>query len=303
LKCEGGRFTAINQSVLIQRFDIPKEWNPNFANIASIETMDYTIQRKLGQIPKWSYDDICQIMFSKIESLSQKEQISFSREVLQRIQSGWSSSSKLISLAQKHCKVLDNQGNLRRPEELFQNNLELQVLFQGEQGKFADASYHACTLQRIGLKSISDVNFKDIQNSISCLQKKCHTLDSVLLKVKSILKVIKQNGLKFHDFNEKKWIPIETLSPRDFPDSLLWQGSAHALNKPFILQKPSNVYMHQRQTLIGSVAFIIHSSIEQEFISCFTGTNYVNRPVIFRDVMQHLKHLENCNSDEKAHCE
>ena len=107
LKCEGGKFSAINQSILIQRGHIPKKWNPNFANLVSLESIDYAVQKKLNGIPKWSHDDICQLMFSRIDSLSREEQVSFSRYVLEWIQSSWLPSRKLISLAQQYCKVLD----------------------------------------------------------------------------------------------------------------------------------------------------------------------------------------------------
>ena len=178
---------------------------------------------------------------------------------------------------------------MRSPNELFENNSQTQSFFLGEKGKFPSESYVVTTLRLIGLKSIQGVTIHDIHERINTISNKSDSPINITTKVNAILSTIKQKGLAGNNFNWVSWIPVAGESPRDYPHNVPWCGKS---NGNIMFAKPGEVVLPEHQYLIGSVKNILHPDISNSFMECFKGTAYVNKKIIFADVMAHLRNVE-----------
>ena len=282
LQTTGGRFVSAEECMVVARSDLPKEWKDGFGNIVLSENINQNLIQKLGLV-RWNYEQICTKIFT--QHLTNEEILSLSSAILNRLPY----ELNLKALADKHVKIKSDNGEMRRPSELFENNLQTQSFFFGEKGKFPSESYVVTTLRLVGLKSIQGVTINDIQERINAVSNKSDSPINITTKVNAILSTIRQKGLAGNSFDWVSWIPVAGESPRDYPHNVPWCGKS---NGNIMFAKPGEVILPEHQYLTGSVKKILHPDISNSFMECFKGTAYVNKQIIFADVMAHLRNVE-----------
>ena len=283
LQTTGGRFVSAEECMVVARSDLPREWKDGFGNIVLSENINRNLIKKLGLV-RLDYEQICTKVFT--QHLANEQIISLSSAILNRLPH---ELNLLKALADKHVKIKSDSGEMRSPSELFENNSQTQSFFLGEKGKFPSESYVVTTLRLVGLKSIQGVTIHDIHERINTISDKSDSPINITTKVKAILSTIKQKGLAGNNFNLVSWIPVAGESPRDYPHNVPWCGKSKG---NILFAKPGEVVLPEHQYLIGSVKNILHPDISNSFMKCFKGTAYVNKKIIFADVMAHLRNVE-----------
>ena len=298
-KTVGGRFVSAYDSYIVNKSDLPTEWKDSYGNVVLQEniTNQYLIQNLC--MKRWTYEDVCKNIFN--ECLTNKDIISLSKGILLRLQSSYSPSRELQSLAMEYVRVKSDSGMLHRPCELFEKIPDLSNLFLNESGKFPDENYTPSVLRMIGLKSVKDVSINDIKQSIVAVQH-VKRLRYRVEKVNVILSIIRQHGLsRSINYNFSSWIPIETESPRDYPPSMPWFGTKTTNSIKDCLKTPNEVFLPSYQYLVGSHRYIISSQVSKNFKSCFQGTPYEQRHIGLEESIKQLESLQQFyNPNEKG---
>uniref|UniRef100_A0A7M5WQK9 J domain-containing protein n=2 Tax=Clytia hemisphaerica TaxID=252671 RepID=A0A7M5WQK9_9CNID len=121
---------------------------------------------------------------------------------------------------------------------------------------------------------------------------------NIITKVNAILAAIKNGGLQYHNFNNFRWIPAASESPRGYPQCMSWKGANNT--SQFTSHAPTQIYLQTHQYAIGSVHYVVHPEVSANFQSCFGNTPHITK-VLFQDVLANLKNLDYAfNIDEKA---
>ena len=166
--------------------------------------------------------------------------------------------------------VTADNGERRKPLELFEPSERLTKLFKGEVGRFPSKDFSTesklSLLRKLDLKTEKCVTAKDITDCIQMVAgsedfretEKRNKAQNIAIHLTDHIDLLNDRELK-RILETESWIPIEKQRPKHYPSSLEWFADASNANPFSCLVK---MHFGTASNLLGSVMPIISKDFE-----------------------------------------